>query len=65
MDEKIISFLEEKKYAQIKEIFSNMEAADIAILFEDMQNEKLPLLFRLLPKELAAEVFVEIESDVQ
>ena len=42
-----------------------MEAADIAILFESVPTEKLPLLFRLLPKELAAEVFVELESDMQ
>ncbi len=65
MEEKILSLLENKKYAELKESFTNMEAADIAILFESVPTEKLPLLFRLLPKELAAEVFVELESDMQ
>lgn len=65
MEEKILSLLENKKYAELKESFTNMEAADIAILFESVPTAKLPLLFRLLPKELAAEVFVELESDMQ
>ena len=65
MEEKILSLLENKKYAELKKSFTNMEAADIAILFESVPTEKLPLLFRLLPKELAAEVFVELESDMQ
>lgn len=65
MEEKIISLLENKKYAEIKEVISSFEAADIAVLFENISTEKLPLLFRLLPKELASEVFVEIESDMQ
>ena len=54
LEEKIISLLEEKRYAEIKQEISSLEAADIAILFEEMPENKLPLLFRLLPKELAA-----------
>ena len=41
-----------------------LEAADIAALCEEM-DDKVPLMFRLLPKELAAEVFVELDSDEQ
>lgn len=42
-----------------------MNAADIAALFDDLEQQTIPLLFRLLPKELAAETFVEMESDQQ
>ena len=42
-----------------------MNAADIASLFEDISPEIIPLLFRLLPKELAAETFVEMDSNTQ
>ena len=42
-----------------------MNAADVAILFEEIPEDKLPLLFRLLPKELAAETFVEMEPETQ
>lgn len=65
LEEKIVNLLEEKKYADIKDEISVLEAPDIAILFDDLPENKLPLLFRLLPKELAAEVFVELESDMQ
>ncbi len=42
-----------------------MNAADIAALFDDLEQPMIPLLFRLLPKELAADTFVEMESDQQ
>jgi len=42
-----------------------MEPADIALLLEEAGEEAISLLYRLLPKELAAEVFVELESDSQ
>ncbi len=57
--------LEEKKYATVRDILVTMNSADIAAVFTDMEEERLPLLFRLLPKELAAETFVEMEPDAQ
>ena len=57
--------LEEKKYATIRDILITMNPADIAGVFDGMEEASLPLLFRLLPKELAAETFVEMESDAQ
>ena len=62
--EKIEDLIERKRYAELRGLILPMEAADIGALASDME-EKLPLLFRLLPKELAAEVFVELESDEQ
>ncbi len=59
------ALIESKKYAVLRDIFITMQPADIAILLEDADAAKLPLLFRLLPKELAAETFVEMESDTQ
>ncbi|MBQ6383018.1 MAG: magnesium transporter [Clostridia bacterium] len=57
--------LSEKKYTTIRDIMVTMNPADIAAVFSGVETEKLPLLFRLLPKELAAESFVEMESDQQ
>lgn len=42
-----------------------MNPADIASVFDGLEESRLPLLFRLLPKELAAETFVEMEPDAQ
>ena len=61
----IKALAEEKKYATLRDILTTMNAADVASLFEDMTEETVPLLYRLLPKELAADTFVEMEPDTQ
>ena len=65
METTIESLLEAKKYATLRDILAVMNAADVAALFEELSRNKIPLLFRLMPKELAAETFVEMESDFQ
>ena len=40
-------------------------AADISAILSELPEDRLPLLYRLLPKELAAEVFVEMEPEEQ
>ena len=59
------TLLKEKKYATVRDIMITMNPADIAAVFTGLNPEQLPLLFRLLPKELAAESFVEMESEEQ
>ena len=63
--EKIEDLIRSKSYADLREMFLPMEPADIAPILEESGEERMPLLYRLLPKELAAEVFVELESDSQ
>lgn len=65
MLEKIEDYISQKRYAELRDQLLPLEAADIARLCEDMQEHTLPLVFRLLPKEQAAEVFVELDSDQQ
>lgn len=59
------ALLEERKYAALRDILSTMNASDIAAIFGEIAQEKLPRLFRLLPKELAAETFVEMDPEAQ
>ena len=59
------TLLADKKYSTIRDILVTMNPADIAAVFSGVERDKLPLLFRLLPKELAAESFVEMESEEQ
>ena len=63
--EKIEDLVERKRYAELRGLLLPLEAADIADIFEDLQEHEIPLVFRLLPKEQAAEVFVELDSDEQ
>jgi len=65
MTEQIMELLEAQRYRKIKELLSEKEPADIAYLFDDLPEKSMPLLYRLLPKELAAEVFVELDTDTQ
>ena len=64
-EEEILTLLEEKKYAAIRDIFVEMNPADIAALLNDLPKERIPILFRLLPKELAADTFIEMDTDIQ
>lgn len=64
-EEEILSLLDEKKYAAIRDLFIEMNPADIAVLLNDCPKDRIPILFRLLPKELAADTFVEMDTDIQ
>ena len=54
--EKIEDYVAQKRYADLRDLLLPLEAADIAQLFTDLEEKVLPLAFRLLPKEQAAEV---------
>ncbi len=63
--EQMNDLLESRRYLELREVFSELNPADIAQLLEELPEEKLPLVFRILPKEDAAEVFAYFESDAQ
>ena len=65
MEATLATLLEGKKYKTLRDILTTMHAADIASIFDQLTEEQLPRLFRLLPKELAAETFVEMDQDSQ
>ena len=57
--------MDDKKYSTIRDILITINPADIAQMFEELDESRLPLLFRLLPNDLAAETFVEMDPDQQ
>lgn len=65
MEEKILELIEQKKFVQLKNTLSEINPADLALIFEEVAEHELPVIFRILPKELAAETFVEMDSDMQ
>ena len=54
-----------KKYSEIKKIYSEMEEYDISVLLSDLSEEELKQAFRLLPKDIAADVFTNFDNDLQ
>ena len=65
LTETIRVLLDEKKYSTLRDILITMKPFDIAAVFEELQDEKTPILFRILPKELAADSFVEMDEETQ
>lgn len=61
----LMELINDKKISSVKEELKNMQAADIAEYFEEMNAKDSLLLFRLLPKEIAAEVFSYLSPDKQ
>lgn len=65
LEQTINTLLSNKRYSSIKDILVTLNAADIGAIFAELEPDTLPLLFRLLPKELAADTFVEMDPDQQ
>ncbi len=61
----IEQMLEEKDYKALRSCLLDMQPADIADLFSNISEDEIPLVFRLLPKDLAAEAFAFMDSEVQ
>ena len=61
----ITALLDAKKYQTLKDVLATMNPADVAAVFEELDEECMPLLFRLLPKETAAEAFAELQPESQ
>lgn len=65
MQDKILELLESRKLSELKVLLSEENPADIVSYLENIPNNELIIVFRILPKELAAETFVEMDSDMQ
>ena len=65
MIDEILTMIENKEFVKLRSTLSDLNAPDIALLLEEVPEEYTLRLFRLLPKELAADTFVEMDPDTQ
>ena len=65
VEKALLHMLEDKKYSTMRDILVTMNPSDIAAVFTDLEDRQIPIVFRLLPKEQAAETFVEMEPEAQ
>ena len=65
VEKALVKMLEDKKYITLRDILLTMYPSDIAAIFSNLEEKQIPLMFRLLSKEQAAETFVEMEPDAQ
>ena len=65
MLEEVKVMIEERKFSKLKKYLEDINSADIPCLFDELKDEQIILIYRLLSKDAAAEVFVELEADLQ
>ena len=65
LEETFRKLAEEKKYSSLRDLMQTLYPADISAILSDMPEKLMPAIFRLLPKDLAAETFVEMDSEVK
>ncbi len=63
--ENLTELIHQRQFAQVRSQIAEMNEVDIAEILEGLADEQKILLYRLLPKETAAEVFSYMESDTQ
>ncbi|MBQ8141150.1 MAG: magnesium transporter [Clostridia bacterium] len=65
LNERILQLLRERKFSELKPIAASMNEVDLAEVFEELDTTELPILFRILPKDLAAAAFAELDRDTK
>ncbi len=70
MEENIVKKIEEliknKKIGNLRQMLEDINSADFPSIFEELEEEdNMVIIYRLLSKDKAAEVFVELDSDMQ
>lgn len=63
--EEILELIEKQKFNDLKKYLEKINSADFPSLFEELEEDKILIIYRILGKEKAAEVFTEVEPDVQ
>lgn len=64
-EQSIIDMIEQKRYKVLKETISAMNPYDLGDLLGELPEKSIILIFRLLPKDLAADTFVEMDTEQQ
>ena len=59
------NLFEEKYFLDLRPLLAEMEPIDLADFFQEIPKGQLPFVYRLLPRDVAAETFVELDSDLQ
>ncbi len=61
----LVELLDDKKYTEFMHGLEELNPVDAADFFSELPSQRIPAVFKLLKKDTAAEVFAELESDVQ
>ena len=65
IQERALELLKNKQFVMLKELLNTMNPADIAQFLSELSGDELIIAFRITPKDLAADTFVEMEPEQQ
>lgn len=65
MIDEVLKFIEERRFNDLRKYLESLNSADFPSLFEEIDVDKIIVIYRILSKEKAAEVFAELDSDIQ
>ena len=65
MVKKLQELLENRRFADVHKMLESVNSADIPSILDELEEEQIVVVYRLLSKDVAAEVFVELDSDMQ
>ena len=64
--ETIQDLIKNRKIGKLREVLEDINSADFPSLFEELDDdEQMVIIYRLLPKDKASDVFVELDPDLQ
>ncbi|MCR5156324.1 MAG: magnesium transporter [Butyrivibrio sp.] len=63
--EELKELLDSRQYTRLRQTISDMNTTDIATAMSELEEEDSLKMFRILPKDMAADVFADLEADVQ
>ena len=61
----LMGYMERREYLRLRKELCEMNEVDVAAFLEQLPSEEAAIVFRMLPKDLASDVFAEFESDTQ
>ena len=65
MKDQIIEYISNDNFGELKKLLNEANVADISEAFDELSKEDIAVVYRLLPKNMAAEVFARMENTTQ
>ena len=65
LEPELLELLEARDYRQVRDALAILEPADIADLLESLPTESAGIAYRILPRQIASDVFAELEQPIQ
>ena len=63
--ESLVQMLDDRQYADFVSALKELNPVDAADFFSELDTKRIPAVFKLIPKDNSAEIFAELDADIQ